>query len=239
MRHLTALGAVKLTRPYHLLKLPLQPDNTILQEPAVGLDLGFARTTHKARAAALSLDQGLLAELLGRAELRELLDPEVLAEVESELQWLADDRRARNAEGVADLLRLVGPLSTEEIRERAVALCQASRTDPPGRSTRRSSSSPASRSGQMTTVFTDTTWSTDPSASPVAAAVPVRSAAVGALLCVAGAATLASVGWGLEGPGLYCVTLMLAALVGGRLLATDRQVPAQRVCAASLPASTR
>ena len=66
-----------------------------------------------------------------------------------------------------------------------------------------------------------------------------RSAAVGALLCVAGAATLASVGWGLEGPGLYCVTLMLAALVGARLLATDRQVPAQRVCAASLPAGTR
>ncbi len=72
------------------------------------------------RAAALSLDQGLLAELLGRAELRELLDPEVLAEVESELQWLADDRRARDAEAVADLLRLVGPLSTEEIRARAV-----------------------------------------------------------------------------------------------------------------------
>ena len=40
------------------------------------------------RAAALTLDQGLLAELLGRAELRELLDPEVLAEVESELQRL-------------------------------------------------------------------------------------------------------------------------------------------------------
>ncbi|CAM3487142.1 ATP-dependent helicase [Nocardioides zeicaulis] len=72
------------------------------------------------RAAALSLDQGLLAELLGRAELRELLDPEVLAEVEAELQWLADDRRARSAEGVADLLRLVGPLATEEIRARAV-----------------------------------------------------------------------------------------------------------------------
>lgn len=72
------------------------------------------------RAAALSLDQGLLAELLGRAELRELLDPEVLAEVEAELQWLADDRRARTAEGVADLLRLVGPLSTDEVRARAV-----------------------------------------------------------------------------------------------------------------------
>ena len=61
------------------------------------------------RAAALSLDQGLLAELLGRAELRELLDPEVLAEVEAELQRLAPDRRARDAEGVADLLRLLGP----------------------------------------------------------------------------------------------------------------------------------
>ncbi|SEC98148.1 ATP dependent helicase, Lhr family [Nocardioides exalbidus] len=72
------------------------------------------------RAAALSLDQGLLAELLGRAELRELLDPEVLTEVEAELQWLADDRRARDAEAVADLLRLVGPLSTEEIRARSV-----------------------------------------------------------------------------------------------------------------------
>jgi ATP-dependent Lhr-like helicase len=73
------------------------------------------------RAAALSLDQGLLAELLGRAELRELLDPTVLAELEAELQRIAPDRRARDAEGVADLLRLLGPLSIEEVRERAVA----------------------------------------------------------------------------------------------------------------------
>ncbi|MCY4726287.1 ATP-dependent helicase [Nocardioides sp. STR2] len=72
------------------------------------------------RAAALSLDQGLLAELLGRAELRELLDPEVLTEVEAELQWLAPDRRARDAEAVADLLRLVGPLTVQEIRDRSV-----------------------------------------------------------------------------------------------------------------------
>ncbi len=72
------------------------------------------------RAAALSLDQGLLAELLGRAELRELLDPEVLAEVEAELQRLAPDRRARDAEGVADLLRLLGPLSAAEVDARTV-----------------------------------------------------------------------------------------------------------------------
>ncbi|GAA1977903.1 ATP-dependent helicase [Nocardioides panacihumi] len=72
------------------------------------------------RAAALSLDQGLLAELLGRAELRELLDPEVLAELEAELQRLAPDRRARDAEGVVDLLRLVGPLSSAEVQARTV-----------------------------------------------------------------------------------------------------------------------
>lgn len=71
------------------------------------------------RAAALSLDQGLLAELLGRAELRELLDPDVLAEVETELQRTAPDRRARDAEGVVDLVRLIGPLSSEEILERS------------------------------------------------------------------------------------------------------------------------
>jgi ATP-dependent Lhr-like helicase len=72
------------------------------------------------RAAALALDQGLLAELLGRAELRELLDPEVLAEVEAELQRLAPDRRARDPEGVVDLIRLIGPLSTDEVAARSV-----------------------------------------------------------------------------------------------------------------------
>lgn len=71
----------------------------------------------------------------------------------------------------------------------------------------------------------------------VAAAGP-RSAAVGALLCVAGAATLVSVGWGLNGPGLYFVAVMLAALIGARFLATD-PVGAERVGAARLPASRR
>jgi hypothetical protein len=59
-----------------------------------------------------------------------------------------------------------------------------------------------------------------------------RSAAVGALLCIAGAATLASVGWGLKDQGLYCVAAMLIALLAARRLASDPQ----RVCAASLPA---
>ncbi|MPZ63295.1 MAG: DEAD/DEAH box helicase, partial [Propionibacteriales bacterium] len=70
------------------------------------------------RAAALALDPSLLAELLGRAELRELLDPDVVRDTEAELQRLTADRKARDVEGVADLLRLLGPLSTAEVAER-------------------------------------------------------------------------------------------------------------------------
>ncbi|MDT0347299.1 Lhr family helicase [Streptomyces litchfieldiae] len=70
------------------------------------------------RAAALSLDSRLLAELLGRAELRELLDAGVLAELERELQWLTDERRVKDAEGVADLLRVLGPVTDAELTAR-------------------------------------------------------------------------------------------------------------------------
>jgi ATP-dependent Lhr-like helicase len=70
------------------------------------------------RAAALSLDATLLAELLGRAELRELLDAGVIEQTELELQRLTTDRKARDAEGIVDILRLLGPLTVEEIRER-------------------------------------------------------------------------------------------------------------------------
>ncbi len=73
------------------------------------------------RAAALSLDTALLAELLGRVELRELLDPGVVEATERQLQHLAEDRRARDAEGVADLLRLLGPLTEAEIEARTTA----------------------------------------------------------------------------------------------------------------------
>ncbi len=73
------------------------------------------------RAAALSLDTALLAELLGRVELRELLEPDVIVATERQLQHLAEERRARDAEGVADLLRLLGPLTEDEIAGRATA----------------------------------------------------------------------------------------------------------------------
>ncbi|MEV5707835.1 ATP-dependent helicase [Actinoallomurus sp. NPDC052274] len=72
------------------------------------------------RAQALALDSTLLAELLGQADLRELLDPEVVAEADRELRRLTPDRHARDREGTADLLRELGPLSTDELVERGV-----------------------------------------------------------------------------------------------------------------------
>ncbi|UOE44776.1 ATP-dependent helicase [Agromyces larvae] len=78
------------------------------------------------RAAALAIDSALLGELLGRVELRELLDPGVIEQTERELQRLADDRRAHGVEGVADLLRVLGPLTDDEVAARVDADTDAS-----------------------------------------------------------------------------------------------------------------
>ncbi len=73
------------------------------------------------RAAALALDRDLLRDLLGAEELRDLVDPVVLADLELELQRLADGRRARDADEVHDLLRTLGPLSRWEVEARVEA----------------------------------------------------------------------------------------------------------------------
>ncbi|WP_166462820.1 ATP-dependent helicase [Amycolatopsis acidicola] len=72
------------------------------------------------RAAALSLDSALLAELLGTEAIRELLDPEAVAEVERSLQRLDPERHARNAEDAADLLRFLGDLTDDEAAARGI-----------------------------------------------------------------------------------------------------------------------
>ena len=77
------------------------------------------------RAAALSVDPSLLSELLGKVEMRELLDPAVIAQFEREAQRLDPDRRARGVEGVADLLRLLGPLDAGEVALRLDAEADA------------------------------------------------------------------------------------------------------------------
>ncbi|RLK48085.1 ATP-dependent helicase [Microbacterium telephonicum] len=82
------------------------------------------------RAAALSVDPALLSELLGKVEMRELLDPDVIAQFERETQRLDPTRRARGVEGVADLLRVLGPLSPDEVADRLEADDGSARSTP-------------------------------------------------------------------------------------------------------------
>ncbi len=73
------------------------------------------------RAQALALDRTALAELLGREELRDLLDGEVLEELECELQHLLPQRRGRCADDAYDLLCQLGDLSVGELAARCRA----------------------------------------------------------------------------------------------------------------------
>jgi len=70
------------------------------------------------RAAALALDKDLLSELLGAEELRDLLDADVMADLELELQRLVDTRAARDPDEVHDVLRELGPQSMLELAAR-------------------------------------------------------------------------------------------------------------------------
>jgi ATP-dependent helicase Lhr and Lhr-like helicase len=73
------------------------------------------------RAAALSLDRDLLRELLGQEELRDLIDPGALAQVEDDLQFRSELRRATGKDQLHDVLRTVGDLTTDEVAERVLA----------------------------------------------------------------------------------------------------------------------
>ncbi|HVS14567.1 MAG TPA: DEAD/DEAH box helicase [Thermoanaerobaculia bacterium] len=73
------------------------------------------------KAQALTLDRNLLRELLGQSELRELLDAQVIEQIEEELQRLAEESRARDADELADVLRRLGDLSETE----AAVRCEA------------------------------------------------------------------------------------------------------------------
>jgi ATP-dependent Lhr-like helicase len=73
------------------------------------------------RAQALTIDQDQLRELLGEADLRELLDADAIAEVEEIAQCLAETHRARSADGIHDLCLRLGDLSREELARRVVS----------------------------------------------------------------------------------------------------------------------
>jgi ATP-dependent Lhr-like helicase len=71
------------------------------------------------RAQALAIDQSQLRELLGEPELRELLDIDALTQTELELQYLVEERKARSADAIHDLLLRLGDLSADDIRARS------------------------------------------------------------------------------------------------------------------------
>ncbi|XCB35571.1 DEAD/DEAH box helicase [Tunturibacter psychrotolerans] len=72
------------------------------------------------RAQALSIDQDQLRELMGDADLRELLDRSAIEETEEQLQCVVEGYRARTADGVHDLLLRLGDLSRDELRLRCL-----------------------------------------------------------------------------------------------------------------------
>ena len=73
------------------------------------------------RAAALSLDRDLLRELLGQEELRDLIDPAALIQVEDDLQFLSEIRQAGTRDALHDVLRTVGDLTATEAGMRVLA----------------------------------------------------------------------------------------------------------------------
>ncbi len=73
------------------------------------------------RAQALTIDQEQLRELLGEADLRELLDANAIEEVEETAQCLAESHRARSADGIHDLCLRLGDLSRDELARRVAS----------------------------------------------------------------------------------------------------------------------
>ena len=70
------------------------------------------------RAAALALDRDLLRELLGQEELRELIDPAALADVEDSLQHRVEQAQAVDRDQLQQTLRRLGDLTTDECEAR-------------------------------------------------------------------------------------------------------------------------
>jgi ATP-dependent Lhr-like helicase len=81
------------------------------------------------RAQALSVDQAQLRELVGHAELRDLLDPMAIETIEAELQHLAERWRAKSIDGVHDLLLRIGDLTRDEIAARSLPGIAAAAVD--------------------------------------------------------------------------------------------------------------
>jgi ATP-dependent helicase Lhr and Lhr-like helicase len=122
-------GLVELLRGLHRRELTMVEVETATASPfASSLLFDYVATymyegdtpNAERRAAALSLDRDLLRELLGQEELRELIDPGALEQVEADLQHRSDRTRAATPDGLHDVLRRVGDLTRYEARGRVL-----------------------------------------------------------------------------------------------------------------------
>ena len=120
-------GLVELLRGLHTRELSLVEVETQTASPfASSLLFDYVATymyegdtpAAERRAVALSLDRELLRELLGQEELRDLIDPGALEQVEDDLQHRSEHLRARDADALHEVLRRVGDLTPAEAAER-------------------------------------------------------------------------------------------------------------------------
>ena len=127
-------GLVELLQGLHTRELSLVEVETPTASPmATSLLFDYVATymyegdtpNAERRAAALSLDRDLLRELLGQEELRDLISPVALQQVEDDLQHRSERTRAGNRDVLADVLRRVGDLTLAEARERVLDGCDA------------------------------------------------------------------------------------------------------------------
>ena len=123
-------GLVDLLRALHRRELTMVEVETPTASPMAGSLLFDYVATYmyegdtpnaERRAAALSLDRDLLRELLGQEELRDLIDPGALEQVEADLQHRSDRTRAATSDALHDILRRLGDLTTAEVRDRVIA----------------------------------------------------------------------------------------------------------------------
>jgi ATP-dependent helicase Lhr and Lhr-like helicase len=122
-------GLVELLRALHTREIALVEVETQTASPfASSLLFDYVATymyegdapNAERRAAALALDRELLRELRGQEELRELIDPGALARLEDDLQRRSALLRATGRDELHDVLRRVGDLTGEEVRERVL-----------------------------------------------------------------------------------------------------------------------
>jgi len=125
---LTELMADVAARRVHVVEVTTRTPSPFAQSLLFGYTAQFLydgdAPLAERRAAALTLDPTLLAELLGQggaSQLADLLDPAAVLRTEAELAGLAPDRQARHLEDLADVVRRHGPLARSDLAARTRA----------------------------------------------------------------------------------------------------------------------